>query len=52
MVGYVRSKGVQIINLTPEEREKFLEACKPVYDKWIEIIGKDLVELAKKDMGQ
>lgn len=52
MVGYVRSKGVEIINLTPEEREKFLEACKPVYDKWIEIIGKDLVELAKKDMGQ
>ncbi|MFU2158234.1 DctP family TRAP transporter solute-binding subunit [Caldisericum sp. AR60] len=52
MVGYVRSKGMQIIDLTPEERQQFINATKSVYDKWIPIIGKDIYNAALKDMGK
>ncbi|MGC9000309.1 DctP family TRAP transporter solute-binding subunit [Caldisericum sp.] len=52
MVGYVRSKGMQIIDLTPEERQQFINATKSIYDKWIPIIGKDIYNAALKDMGK
>jgi tripartite ATP-independent transporter DctP family solute receptor len=52
MVGYVRSKGMQIIDLTPEERQEFINATQSVYDKWIPIIGRDIYNAALKDMGK
>ncbi|MGB9855565.1 MAG: DctP family TRAP transporter solute-binding subunit [Caldisericum exile] len=52
MVGYVRSKGMQIIDLTPEERQQFINATKSIYDKWIPIIGNDIYNAALKDMGK
>jgi len=52
MVGYVRSKGMQIIDLTPEERQEFINATKSIYDKWVPIIGKDIYNAALKDMGK
>ena len=40
--------GVQITHLTPAEREAFVKATRPVYDKWKTQIGADLVTLAEK----
>lgn len=51
-MGYVRSKGVKIVDLTEDQRQAFINATQSVYDKWVPIIGKDLYELAKKDMGK
>jgi tripartite ATP-independent transporter DctP family solute receptor len=50
--GYVRSKGVQIVDLTADQRQAFINATSSIYDKWIPIIGQDLYNLAKKDMGK
>jgi len=43
---------MQIIDLTPEERQEFINATQSVYDKWIPIIGKDIYNAALKDMGK
>ncbi|OIP12893.1 MAG: hypothetical protein AUJ99_03435 [Caldisericum sp. CG2_30_36_11] len=51
-MGYVRHQGVQIVDLTPEQRQAFIDATKSVYDKWIPIIGQNIYDLAKKDIGQ
>ena len=40
--------GVQITQLTPAEREAFVKATRPVYDKWKGQIGADLVGMAEK----
>ena len=40
--------GVTINQLTPAEREAFVKATRPVYDKWKERIGADLVDAAEK----
>ena len=40
--------GVTITQLTPAEREAFVKATRPVYDKWKERIGADLVDAAEK----
>jgi TRAP-type C4-dicarboxylate transport system substrate-binding protein len=37
--------------VSDKERAAFAAAAKPAYDKWVEKIGKDLVETAKADMG-
>ncbi len=52
MIGYVRSKGMKVIDLTEEQRQAFINATKSVYDKWIPLIGEDIYNLAKKDMGK
>jgi len=39
-----RKQGVQIIELTPSEREAFKEAMTPVYKKYRDIIGPDLFD--------
>ncbi len=51
-VNYVKSKGMVVTNLTDEERKAFIKATKPLYDKWVSKIGKDLYEKAKADMGK
>ena len=51
-ISYLKQQGLEIIFLTPEELELFKKATAPVYDKWIEKIGKDLYETALKDMGK
>ncbi|ARF14927.1 TRAP transporter substrate-binding protein [Sporosarcina ureae] len=38
---------IEVTELTADEREKFIEAVQPVYKKYEEIIGKDLIDLAK-----
>ena len=40
--------GVTVTQLTPAEREAFVKATRPVYDKWKGQIGADLVGAAEK----
>jgi TRAP-type C4-dicarboxylate transport system substrate-binding protein len=37
-----------VTNLTPVEREAFVKATRPVYDKWKNTIGAELVNNAEK----
>lgn len=49
-IKFLESKGVKIHRLTPEQIKPFKAMMKPVYDKWIPRIGKELVAQAEKDM--
>ena len=43
------AQGVRPVNMTEENRERFVEALKPVYAKTLErIVGKDLIEKIRK----
>lgn len=46
------SAGVKIHQLTPEEKDAFRKALKPIYDHYTPIIGADVIELAKQANGQ
>jgi len=47
---YVKSKGMEVVELTQEELNAFKEATKPVLDKWINEVGADFISAAKLDM--
>ena len=49
-IAFLKEKGMTVTILSDEEREAFAAATKPVYDKWVPKIGKDLAETAKTDM--
>ncbi len=42
--------GVTVTELPPAEREAFVKATRPVYDKWKGQIGADLVTAAEKSI--
>lgn len=44
----IAAMGVNIVHLSPAEREAFVKATRPVYDKWKKQIGADLVNKAEK----
>lgn len=44
----ISALGVEITKLTPAEREDFVKATRPVYDKWKKQIGAPLVDKAEK----
>ncbi|GAB4403534.1 MAG: DctP family TRAP transporter solute-binding subunit [Rhodoferax sp.] len=44
----ISALGVSVVELTPQEREAFVKATRPVYDKWKKTIGTDLVAAAEK----
>ena len=44
----IAAMGVQITHLSPAERDAFVKATRPVYDKWKNQIGADLVIQAEK----
>ncbi len=46
----IAALGVAIVQLTPPEREAFIKATRPVYDKWKKSIGTDLVTQAEKSI--
>ena len=48
LVEKIKGYGVEVIELTEEERQAFVEATRPVYDSWRERIGADLVEQAEE----
>lgn len=43
----IADMGVTVTQLTPEEREAFVQATRPVYDKWKKQIGEELVNAAE-----
>jgi TRAP-type C4-dicarboxylate transport system substrate-binding protein len=47
-IEFLKSKGMQVVTLTPGEVEAFKAKVKPVYDKWMKEIGPELVESAEK----
>jgi tripartite ATP-independent transporter DctP family solute receptor len=47
MLKEVAGLGVTVTQLSPAEREAFVRATKPVYDKWVQQIGPDLVKKAE-----
>ena len=44
----IAALGVNIVQLSPDEREAFVKATRPVYAKWKGQIGADLVNMAEK----
>lgn len=51
-IAFMESKGMEVHMLTPEEREAFTKATRPVYDKWIKEIGPEVYEKAKADIAR
>ena len=47
-IEFLKSKGMQVVTLTPTEVEAFKAKVKPVYEKWAKEIGPELVESAEK----
>lgn len=46
----IAGMGVTVTELTPEQHQAFVNATKPVFDKWRDRIGPDLVDQALKDI--
>ena len=46
----MESKGMEVHQLSDEEREAFIQATRSIYDKWVKDIGPDVYEKAKADM--
>jgi len=51
-IAYLKSKGVEVVELTKAEVEAFKEATKPALDKWVHEVGVDFVDTAKLDMAK
>jgi len=51
-VEFMESKGMTVTFLSDAERNAFIKATEPLYEKWIPKIGKDLYEKAKADMAK
>lgn len=43
----IEASGVSVVNPTAEQRDAFVKATRPVYDKWAKVIGVDLVKKAE-----
>ena len=44
----IAALGVTVTHLTPAERDAFVKATRPTYDKWKSTVGTDLVSMAEK----
>lgn len=44
----IEGNGVTVTRLTAEQRKPFQDATRPVFDKWAEIVGPDLVKKAEE----
>jgi tripartite ATP-independent transporter DctP family solute receptor len=44
----IEAMGVNVVKLSPAERDAFVKATRPVYNKWKPTIGNDLVAKAEK----
>ncbi len=50
LIEKIEGFGVNVIQLTDEERQAFVAATRPVYDAWRDRIGADLVALAEESV--
>ncbi|SFG12525.1 tripartite ATP-independent transporter solute receptor, DctP family [Desulfotomaculum arcticum] len=48
MLRALKDKGMQINELTPEQKQEFIDATLPVYDQFKDVLGEDLINLAKQ----
>ena len=48
----IEAQGVTVTHLTPAQFKAFQSASKPVYDKWAEQIGRDLVKAAEASIAK
>lgn len=46
----IKERGVEVIELTPEQHQAFVEATQSVYEKWIPRIGEELVQAAQESI--
>ena len=51
-VKYMESKGMTVTFLSDDERNAFIEATKPLYEKWVPKIGEGLYKEAMSDMAK
>jgi len=51
-VKFMESKGMTVTFLSDDERNAFIEATKPLYEKWIPKIGEGLYKKAMADMAK
>jgi tripartite ATP-independent transporter DctP family solute receptor len=51
-VKFMESKGMTVTFLSDEERNAFIAATKPLYQKWVPKIGEGLYKQAMADMGK
>jgi tripartite ATP-independent transporter DctP family solute receptor len=51
-VKYMESKGMTVTFLSDDERNAFIEATKPLYEKWVPKIGEGLYKQAMSDMAK
>lgn len=50
LIEEIKGYGVDVVQLTDEERQAFVDATRDVYDAWKEKIGADLVEQAEESI--
>lgn len=50
LIEEIEGLGVEVTELTPEQRQAFVDATRDVYNTWKERIGADLVEQAEKSI--
>jgi len=48
MLVSLKNEGMQINELTPEQKQEFIKATQPVYEEFRDIIGEDLYKIALK----
>jgi tripartite ATP-independent transporter DctP family solute receptor len=51
-IKHMESEGTTVTFLSDAERNAFIDATKPLYDKWVPKIGTDLYKTAQTDMGK
>jgi tripartite ATP-independent transporter DctP family solute receptor len=50
-MAYLEENGMEVYPLSEENIDAFRERLRPVFDKWVERIGADIIRTASKDMG-
>jgi len=50
LIEEIRGYGVDIVSLTDEERQAFIDATRPVYEEWRESIGAEIVDMAEESI--
>lgn len=48
-IEFLKEQGMEINELTSEKKEKLREKLQPIYDKYKDVIGEDLIDLAKPE---
>jgi tripartite ATP-independent transporter DctP family solute receptor len=51
-IAYMEEKGATFTSLSAEDLQKFIDATKPIYAKWIDVIGQDFYDKAQADMAK